>query len=151
MELPLAFQGSQFLLAALLGAVYGLIYDLFRGLRRTAHGLTHILDLLICLLILCGNLLFALYIGQGEYRIFMAVASGLGAILYFSTLGRLLLPVFRGFWKLLFLPFRKIWDFLYKFFKKQQIFKKNLFSFHQKSVKIKRQHRKKPKKNRQEG
>lgn len=151
MELPLAFQGSQFLLAALLGAVYGLVYDLFRGLRRTAHGLTPVLDFLICLVFLCGNLLFALYIGLGEYRIFMAVASAMGAALYFLTLGRLFLPVFCTFWRLFFLPFRKICYFLCKIFKKMQKYRKNLFSFHEKSVKIKGQRKMKPRKNRQEG
>lgn len=151
MELPLAFQGSQFLLAVLLGIAYGLVYDLLRGLRRTARKLTHILDLLVCILILCGNLLFALYVGRGEYRIFMAMASILGAAVYFSTLGRLLLSLFCAFWKLLFLPFRKIFCFLCKIFKKLQFFAKNLFSFRKKSVKIKAQCKMKPAKNGQGG
>ena len=66
MELPIALQGSQFLLAALLGLIYGLCYDLLRGLRRNAKPLTHPSDLIFGLLCLLGNLLFAFYIGQKQ-------------------------------------------------------------------------------------
>ncbi|MBQ4564930.1 MAG: spore cortex biosynthesis protein YabQ [Oscillospiraceae bacterium] len=150
MELPVLFQGSQFLLAAALGLFYGICYDLFRGLRRSVRGLTLLSDLLFCLICLSGNLLFAFYIGQGEYRIFMLVACGIGAAVYFCTLSRLVLPCFRLFWRLLLLPFRIIRRILGKMIKKFYIFSKKVFSFGKKSVKIKG-HKKRMKTHRQEG
>ena len=150
MELPIALQGSQFLLAALLGLIYGLCYDLLRGLRRNAKPLTHPSDLIFGLLCLLGNLLFAFYIGQGEYRIFMLPATALGASVYFLCLSRFLLPVFRLLWHCILFPFRKTGEIIGKIVKKSIEFSKKLFSFEKKSVTIKR-HRKKLKNQRQEG
>ena len=87
MELPLTLQGQQFLLAALMGVVFGLLYDFLRGLRRTARWTTHLLDVLFVLSFLFGSLLFALWIGNGEYRVFMLPGILLGMLLYFSTFG----------------------------------------------------------------
>lgn len=129
MELPIALQGSQFLLAALLGLIYGLCYDLLRGLRRNAKPLTHPSDLIYGLVCLLGNLLFAFYVGRGEYRIFMLPATVSGAAIYFFCLSRLLLPFFRMLWYCVFFPFRKTGVIIGKIVKKSLKFSKKLFSF----------------------
>lgn len=110
MSLPLAFQGGQLLSAVLLGACYALVYDLLRGLRRNAKWLTQLLDLCFCLILLLGNFLLALFVGKGQYRIFMLLATILGAALWFLTLSRLFLPLSRLFWRILFLPLRLLWQ-----------------------------------------
>ena len=107
MELPLTLQGQQFLLAALMGAAFGLLYDILRGLRRVARWATHLLDVLFVLSFLFGSLLFALWIGNGEYRVFMLPGTLLGMVLYFSTLSLVILPCSRFFWRFLTLPLRK--------------------------------------------
>lgn len=153
MELPVALQGSQFLLAVIFGAVYGLVYDLLRGLRRNLRAMTQFADLLFCLLCLLGNLLFAFYIGQGEYRIFMLIAGLLGALIYFLSLSRIIFPTFQLLWRLILLPFRKIRLILGKTAKKSLKISKKLFSFWKKSVKIKKRREKEEnrKNHRQEG
>ncbi|MDR0890391.1 MAG: spore cortex biosynthesis protein YabQ, partial [Oscillospiraceae bacterium] len=78
MEQPLWTQGSQFLLSLPFGLALGLFYDLLRGLRRYARWMTHLLDALFVVNYLLANLLFALYIGGGEFRIFMLLGSLLG-------------------------------------------------------------------------
>ncbi|MBQ8586683.1 MAG: spore cortex biosynthesis protein YabQ [Oscillospiraceae bacterium] len=150
MEQPVALQGSQFLLAAILGAGYGVCYDLLRGLRRNLRALTLPADLFFCVLCLCGNLLFAFYIGRGEYRFFMLLASALGASVYFLSLGRLILPLFYFLWGLILLPLKKICRIMGNLIKKLLIFLKKVFSFGKKSVRIKGR-RKKLNYERQEG
>jgi len=83
MELPLSFQGKQFFYAALLGVLYGVHYDLLRGLRRNGKWLTHLLDTYYALTCLLGNFLLALYIGRGQFRIFMLAAIVLGMSVWF--------------------------------------------------------------------
>ena len=98
MEQPLWTQGSRFLLAVALGVAYGLHYDLLRGLRRNLRWLTPLLDLWFVLSWLVGNLLFGLYAGDGQFRIYMLVGSLLGSAAYFLTLSRLILPLFSKMW-----------------------------------------------------
>ena len=108
MEQPLWTQGSRFLLAIALGLAGGLHYDLLRGLRRSLRGLTPLLDLWFCLCWLAGNLLFALWVGDGRFRVDMLAASLLGTAAYFFSLSRLLLPLFEGFWRLVTFPIRRL-------------------------------------------
>lgn len=142
MELPLLLQGSQFLLSALLGLCYGLLYDFLRGLRRSLPGLTHLADLLFALCLLACNLLFALYVGGGEYRIFMLLGSALGAAAYFFTLRRLFLPVSCFFWRVITFPIRMIRQLLQKTLKKiikiaknakKHLFKKKKIGYNKKT------------------
>ena len=116
MEQPLWTQGSRFLLAVALGAAYGLHYDLLRGLRRNLRWLTPLLDLWFVLSWLVGNLLFGLYAGDGQFRIYMLVGSLLGSAAYFLTLSRLILPLFSKMWEILSWPFRMLGRLGKKFF-----------------------------------
>ncbi|MBP3412924.1 MAG: hypothetical protein J6K89_06650 [Oscillospiraceae bacterium] len=140
MEIQIAEQGLQFLLAGLTGLSMGCIYDLFRALRRTVRGLTWLLDLLFGSLLLFGNLLLLLYVGEGEYRIFFLVASTLGFGLWMWILSPLLLPLMCRFWRLLLWPFVQISRFFKKIIEKMKLFLKKDFSKRKKSVKIKKRH-----------
>lgn len=139
MELPLVFQGGQFLLSALLGFAYGVLYDFLKGLRHSIRKLRHFTDLFFVLCLLLGNLFFALYVGNGEYRIFMPVGSSLGALLYFLLLHSPFFAIFEWFWRIVTFPIRKIWHFFRKNLKKTEKFIKNLFASRKKSVIMKRQ------------
>ncbi|MBQ3356935.1 MAG: spore cortex biosynthesis protein YabQ [Oscillospiraceae bacterium] len=136
MELSLGLQGRQFLLAAALGLALGLHYDLLRGLRRVFRRLTVVLDLWFALTLLIGSLLFALYVGNGEYRIFMLLGTALGMAVYFLTVSRLILPLSIQFWRILTCPLRLLGRFFGKFLEKMKNFAKNIFSSERKSFTI---------------
>ena len=137
MELPLGLQSEQFLCSFLLGCLLAACYDILRGLRRNARKLTHGLDALFALLCLVGNLLLALYVGRGEYRIFMLVGSLLGAWLWFLTLSRLFIRLSTQIWYILGMPLRVLWRIFEKILEKTKKFLKNIFSRRKKSVTIK--------------
>lgn len=137
MELPLSLQGNQFLLSAVVGLGYGLHYDLLRGLRRNAKWLTHILDLWFALTFLIGNVFVAIYLGNGQFRIFMFVAVILGMAVWFLLFSRPILWLFEKVWAIIFAPFRILSRFCEKNLKKMKKLLKNIFSFVKKRVIIK--------------
>ena len=128
MEQPLWMQGSRFLLAFALGAVCGLHYDFLRGLRRSLRWLTPLLDLWFVLCWLVGNLLFALRLGGGQFRIYMLVGSLLGSAAYFAVLSRLFLPCFTKFWAVFSWPLRKLGTLGKIFLQFLKKIMKNIFS-----------------------
>ena len=85
MQLPLALQTVQFLLSALLGVSMSLLYDVFRAIRGRVKAAC-LLDGLFGLVLVLGMLLFALYPGRGEFRIFMYIGMLFGVVFYFLTL-----------------------------------------------------------------
>ena len=151
MELPLSLQGVQFLLSALVGLAYGIHYDILRGLRRTLPAAKHLLDFWFALTFLIGNLLLALYVGNGEYRIFMLLGTALAMVVYFVTISRFFLLVFTKFWQFLTFPLRFICKSCKKFLRKLLKKVKNIFSSRKKSVTIDTQHKRIPKNLRLEG
>ena len=79
MELPVLFQAEQFAQALLLGGLLGLVYDLLRAPRRVRPKLGTLLDALFLLLLFLSLLGFALYVGQGQFRLFFFPGILLGA------------------------------------------------------------------------
>lgn len=143
MEQSLGLQSSQFLLSAVLGLAYGIHFDFLRGLGRNLRWLRHLLDFWFALTFLLGNLLFALYVGNGEYRIFMLAGTGLGILAYFFTLSRPFSRFFDLFWRILTLPLRFLGKIFRRFLKKLQKFAKNIFSNGKKSGTMKEQRKRK--------
>ena len=94
MELPVLFQAEQFAQAVLLGGLLGLVYDLLRAPRRFLPKLGTMLDALFLLLLFLSLLGFALYAGQGQFRLFFFPGILLGAAGYFLTLSQ---PVLGSF------------------------------------------------------
>lgn len=141
MALPVSLQSVQFLLSVLLGACYGVGFDCLRGMVRSLPPLTHLLDLLFVVAVLLSNLLFALVVGRGEYRIFMAVGTGLGALLYFLTLSHLLCPLFSTIFRWISAPFVTVGGFMKKILGKIRKKSKKPFSTGKKSFIINRTHR----------
>ena len=96
MELPVFFQAEQAALAALLGVLLAALYDLLRALRRVLPGAAGFADGLFALVFFLSMLAFALYPGQGVFRLGFFLEIALGAAAYFLTLSRLLLQIFEG-------------------------------------------------------
>lgn len=100
MEIYIRQQLADLGAAMLLGIVCGLVYDLLRPVRlqhRRSKTLTHLVDAVFVLLVLLGIFLFALRIGQGEFRLFMLFGFIGGAVVYYLLLSALLRPLW-DFW-----------------------------------------------------
>ena len=96
MELPVLFQAEQFAQAVLLGGLLGLVYDLLRAPRRFLPKLGTMLDALFLLLLFLSLLGFALYAGQGQFRLFFFPGILLGAAGYFLVLSPVILRALTG-------------------------------------------------------
>ena len=96
MELPVLFQAEQFAQAVLLGGLLGLVYDLLRAPRKLLPKLTGVLDALFLLALLLSLLFFALYAGQGQFRLFFFPGILLGAAGYFLVLSPVILRALTG-------------------------------------------------------
>ncbi len=86
--------------AMLLGIICGTIYDLLRPVRvrhRNNKPLTHVVDGIFVLIALLGVFLFALRIGQGEFRLFMLFGFIGGIVVYYLLLSAILRPLW-DFW-----------------------------------------------------
>ena len=105
-------------LRAYLTAAAGAVYDLLRLVRlrrRRDRRLTHGLDAAFLLLVAPALLWYALRVGQGELRLIMLTAMGLGAAVYLLALSPLMRPLW-DFWlsaaagtgRLLWWPVKKI-------------------------------------------
>lgn len=94
MGISIAQQTTMFLYALLLGGVIGAVYDVFR-VSRVAFRLSWLLVLLqdILFFTLSALLLWRYFLLQssGEVRIFVVLGVLLGWIIYFFTLGRLVM------------------------------------------------------------
>ena len=101
MEQPVSLHAAQFLLAGGLGAALGLFYDLLRAVRRIRPRTVRILDALFCAALLPSLLLFALYPGRGQFRLFFYPGIFLGAAIYFLTLSPLVLRLLAGVFRIL--------------------------------------------------
>ena len=113
MENPIPVQLAQAALAVLLGAGLGFCYDFLR-LMPLAKWLS---QLLFGFVLLPSLILFGLYAGQGEFRIFFLPMMLGGALVYFLLLS----PPVRAFGT-------RFWSFLHNFFQKILFFlKKPLF------------------------
>ena len=101
---------QRFLIACLLGAVLGLYYGFLRPLRPK-H--THISDFLFAIGIFWAWLQLSFGVCQGDIRLAYTAGLAVGAVLWESTVGRLLRPLFQKFWwvlgqflRLFLLPFK---------------------------------------------
>ena len=102
-------------MAGAVGAGLGCFYGFLRPLRRKRHAIP---DLIFVLAAFWGWLYVGFGICRGDLRLAWFFGMLLGGILWESTAGRLLRPVFFEFWRLLLWPFEKIFSFLAKNAKK---------------------------------
>jgi hypothetical protein len=96
MEVSIAGQSADFLLAVLYGGLYSVLYDFLGVIRNRfkSAALTFLLDTLFWLLCVVGLFWFAMGFGQGELRLFVLGGILLGSVVYFNLVGRFLRSVF---------------------------------------------------------
>lgn len=111
-----ALAWGHFLTACLLGAGLGLVYDFLRPLRPRFTALSDLLFLGVL-----GYTLVYLFFGvcAGDIRGGYALGLAAGGFAWEWTLGRLISPVFAGFWKALGHLFRALGAPWKKFFQKK--------------------------------
>lgn len=126
-----AVAAGRFLAACAVGAAVGLLYGFGRPLRPR---LTHLWDGITVIAALLGWIYIGFGICRGEVHFGGTAGMLLGAFAWECTVGRLLRPVFFGFWRVLWkilaflwMPIEKIFIFFRKIFKK-------LFAFRRKWV-----------------
>lgn len=111
MNLPVTTQFLQFLCSVVLGICLALLWSLLRALRTARPKLVHLCDGVFVLALLPTLLLFALYVGNGRFRLFFFPGITLGCVLFFLLFGsiahRIFLIWFRTLYTILHLP-RKI-------------------------------------------
>lgn len=96
MGVQLSNQTLAFLHACLLGAAMGVFYDVFRILRiaiPTRKGVVFAQDVVFFLLCAVATFLFLLSEIDGVVRVFLFIGELLGAVLYYFTLGQLVMKV----------------------------------------------------------
>ena len=107
MEISVSGQALAFLFALLFGAVLGVFYDLFRisriALRQNAVAI-FIEDLFFWIVASVATFLFLLFENSGEVRVYLLLGVVLGAILYYFTLGILVMKLAR----LILTPFKRV-------------------------------------------
>lgn len=94
----------------------GLHYDLIRPLRRVLPGLTPLWDLWFGLSSLALCCLFCLYLGQGQYHLFMLLGTVCGGSLYFLLCSRVVRRALAWCFDILSRSSKKIYFFLKKVF-----------------------------------
>ena len=126
LDLGIGFQAVEALWSAALGALLGAVYDLFRAVRhrRPSAVLSFILDALFWLIAGLALFLISFAIGGGKLRVFMTLAAGIGAVIYFLALSPAVLYIFDFFIG----GVDRLLEFIAFPFKKIRIFVKKLFS-----------------------
>lgn len=130
MEITVAQQTWEFLLAILLGAALGVCYDIFRIVRIAVvnpPALVIFEDIIYALVCASATLCYLISISDGRLRIFVLIGEVLGFVLYYCTLGVLVLKISKGIigfikavigwiWRVLCLPVIRLLRWVVRFF-----------------------------------
>ena len=119
--MPPALAAGRFLQGLILGAGLGAVYGFLHPLSRRSRTIA---DLLFLCSVFPVWLYFSFAVCRGDLGLGYLASLPLGGILFECTLGRLLRPVWNGFWRVVGTVFRGF----RKFFKKIITFIKKLFA-----------------------
>lgn len=128
-----ALDGWRFLCACGIGLILGMYYGFLRPLRPR-H--TLVSDALFVPALFFGWLYLGFAICRGDLRLGYCLGLLAGGLVWELTVGKLLRPVFRGFWKGISRIYRAFLNIFRKIFEKIHKFSKNLFALWKKSYTI---------------
>lgn len=155
MDLSVNIQLWQFVYALLFGAFLGVFYDVFRIIRNIINNGKMLIifeDIIYLFVSSVLTFCFAFFINNGQLRFFIIIGIVLGLIVYYFTVGfivmksvnfiiLLLKKIFGFVFALIIFPFVKIFILLkpflrktLKFFRKINFFCKKLFLFCKKNI-----------------
>lgn len=112
MGITIAGQTWLFLLSIALGAGLGVCYDLFRILRiALPHPTLAVLaeDLLFSVICAGATFFYMLAADNGQIRIFVLIGEGVGFLLYYCTIGALVIRVSKGIIRVVRWVLRTLW------------------------------------------
>lgn len=132
MRISVEVQLISFLYALAFGAVTGVLYDAFRIIRVAfpiGRAAVFVEDMVFLFAAGILNFIFFLELNSGEIRVFILLGTIAGFVIYYFTVGmliiksaKLIVKIFRmifGFvFGIIFAPIKKICSFLYKIIKK---------------------------------
>ena len=122
---------ANLLTACAIGLGLGLVYGFLRPLRKQSAAFA---DLLFGLCVFTAWLYLAFGVCHGDLRLGYGAGLAVGAIVWECTAGKLLRPVFRGFWHSVFRVLGFPARFLKKFCKKEIFLQKNAFHLRKNGV-----------------
>lgn len=108
-----------FLIYLVSGVLIGIVFDFFRSLRRsikTSNLFTYIEDIIFWAITSFIIVVTILKFNYGELRLYIFIGIGLGLIIYFITLSKVLIKFNVTFMNLLFLISKKIKNLILKIF-----------------------------------
>lgn len=106
-----------FLQSCLLGIVLGIIYDVFRVIRRAIKVntiITFIQDFIFFILAAIITFTFFLQQTDGEMRMFVVIGELLGWVVYYLTIGKLVIKISESIIKVIKNIFKLIYNILIK-------------------------------------
>lgn len=128
-----ALDGRRFLWACGIGLILGMYYGFLRPLRPK-H--TLLSDALFMPALFYAWLYLGFAICRGDLRLGYCLGLLAGGLVWEWTVGRLLRPVFRGFWRVISTIFNGFLNIFRKIFRKIHKFSKILFALWKKSYTI---------------
>jgi len=151
LEISVSEQAIVFLNSLCFGVALGVIYDLFRIIRVAfpmGKIIVFIEDLLFLISAGLFSFIFILTVNSGRIRIFLLIAAAIGFILYYFTIGKLILKSAQSIIKIIkfilskiLSPFAKICSIIqrkikkiFKKLKRVQLFFKKYFKFIKKKI-----------------
>ena len=90
LAIDIAHQTQVFIYACLLGAGIGFVYDIFRVMRIAFNSNSVVIflqDILFCLVVTAASAWYLLYENMGKIRMFIILGEVLGWIIYYFTIG----------------------------------------------------------------
>ncbi|MEM1485950.1 spore cortex biosynthesis protein YabQ [Oscillospiraceae bacterium PP1C4] len=115
MEITIAGQTWMFLMSIALGAVLGVCYDVFRILRVAVDHppfAVVIEDVIFSIICAVATFLFMISVDSGQVRVFVLIGEGVGFMLYYCTVGVLIIGVSKWIIGII----RSIFTFLWRIF-----------------------------------
>ncbi len=100
-----------FLYSCLCGAAAGVLYDVFRTLRIILpHNMALVIieDIIFFLICSLSIISFTSVMARGEFRFYYIIGGVTGFILYFFTLGNIVIKIIRHLFKIIYLPLKVI-------------------------------------------
>lgn len=94
MAIDIASQTEVFLMACLLGALLAAFYDIFRIMRlafTTPNWVIFIEDIMFCIIVTVASFWYLMSQNMGQIRGFVIVGEVLGGIIYYFTLGTIVI------------------------------------------------------------
>lgn len=127
MEISQALYGFIFIYSIIIGVILGVVYDVFRIQRITMESDNKYITVIRDIIIFVEDIIFAVisavfivvmifHVNDGQIRWFVLFGTGVGFIIYYNTIGRIVILCSEKIIAFIRYCIRMIKKFIYKFF-----------------------------------